>query len=98
MKELLSDTPIEDSVIMVQKGSNTVSRFCGGLPWIAVFSQFCCICRKPSLSSGIEVRGDLTLTEKLDALPPKKKRMRNLSKFRGSDNLEREMCRYICSF
>lgn len=44
-QELLSDTPIEDSVIMVQKGS-------------------------------IEIRGDLALTEKLDALPPKKKRMR----------------------
>ena len=29
-------------------------------------------------SRGIEVRGDIKLTERLDVLPPKKKRMRNL--------------------
>ncbi|CAK9113112.1 Uncharacterized protein SCF082_LOCUS52440 [Durusdinium trenchii] len=44
-QELLSDQPIDSSVIMVSKGS-------------------------------IEVRGDIKLTERLDVLPPKKKRMR----------------------
>jgi len=42
---LLSDAPLEESVLMVSQGS-------------------------------IEVKADITLTEKLDALPPKKKRMR----------------------
>ena len=51
MKELLSDTPIEDSVIMVQKGSNMVSRFGGGLLDCCNFATtFRCMCRKPSLS------------------------------------------------
>ena len=36
------------------------------------------------LQRGIEIRGDLALTEKLDALPPKKKRIRNLAKTQSS--------------
>eukprot|EP00439_Symbiodinium_sp_Y106_P083764 s2122_g24.t1 len=44
-QELLSDPPVEESVVMVSKGS-------------------------------IEVRGDIKLSERLDALPPKRKRMR----------------------
>lgn len=36
---------------------------------------------------GIEIRGDLALTEKLDALPPKKKRMRNVAKIMGEHTL-----------
>lgn len=84
-EELLSDTPIEDSVIMVQKGSNSIARsgLSSLLPQNFGFAPLgkAAAYSFPSRqhetpAQGIEIRGDLALTEKLDALPPKKKRIR----------------------
>ena len=67
-QELLSDPPADDSVIMVSKGG-------GCLDFLPLEVARASVSQLP----GIEIRGDIKLTEKLDALPPKKKRIRALA-------------------
>lgn len=90
-KELLSDTPIEDSVIMVQKRVATqlqdMIELLDGFCWNGLASFNRIIIITSASPRGIEIRGDLALTEKLDALPPKKKRMRNVAKIMGEHTL-----------
>ena len=52
---------------------------CAGMAWLS-FNRIIMTRASPR---GIEIRGDLALTEKLDALPPKKKRIRNVAKIMG---------------